>query len=51
MSCVFAIRAGVIKPTRISDSGKPVPVEHVAELLEGMSSTHQTQHDNDSESD
>jgi len=29
-------RAGVIQPTKISEGGKPVPVEHVAELLEGV---------------
>lgn len=29
-------RAGVIQPTKISDSGKPVPVEHVCQLLEGV---------------
>jgi len=35
----FVDSAGVIKPTRISEDGKPVPVEHVAELLEGMSAS------------
>ena len=26
----------MIQPTRISDEGKPVPIEHVTELLEGL---------------
>lgn len=31
-------RAGVIQPTKISEAGKPVPIEHVAEILEGFRS-------------
>jgi len=33
--------AGVIQPTKISDEGKPVPIEHVAELLEGLQAADQ----------
>jgi hypothetical protein len=39
-------RAGVIQPTKISDDGKPVPVEHVAELLEGVRTIGVVQPDN-----
>jgi len=37
VECVCS--AGVIQPTRISADGKPVPIEHVAELLEGLHAT------------
>lgn len=39
--CLRCCSAGVIQPTKISDDGKPVPVEHVAELLEGLQATEQ----------
>lgn len=41
-------RAGVIQPTKISEGGKPVPMEHMAEMLEGVS---EPPHLSDSESD
>jgi hypothetical protein len=41
--------AGLIQPTRISDDGKPVPVEHVAELLEGMNACLPPDNDDDSD--
>jgi len=43
-------RAGVIQPSRISEEGRPVPVEHVLELLEGMNvAPPTTDHNSDSE--
>jgi len=46
---VCCYSAGVIQPTKISDEGKPVPIEHVAELLEGLQSAEQNPPDPDSD--
>jgi len=39
----------VIQPTKISDEGKPVPIEHVAELLEGLQAEEQNPAESDSD--
>lgn len=36
-SCILIFhRHGIVQPCRVSDDGKPVPVEHVLEMLEGQ---------------
>jgi len=48
---VYCYSAGVIQPTKISDEGKPVPIEHVAELLEGLQTTEQNPPPSQTDSD
>ena len=33
---LYRCRSGVIQPSTISEEGRPVPVEHVLQLLEGV---------------
>ena len=47
--CVHHFSAGVIQPTKISDEGKPVPIEHVAELLESLQASEQNPRESDSD--
>ena len=41
---------GAVKPAKIGPDGKPVPVEHVLELTEGVANAQQN-NDSDEESD
>ena len=37
---------GVVQPSRIGADGRPEPVEHVLQLVEGASSSHTTDQEN-----
>lgn len=44
-------REGIIQPSRIGEDGRPVPVSHILELVEGQQSNPRQQEGNQEEDD